>query len=220
MLPVKRIGGFFLWLLLCYVVLVIPWLGLPQAYAAAYRAVGNTVFGSFGRDTMARFRPLSDGKGMMDTEITLRNRWSDAVVRIPCDSRLTGYLATAEVIALILATPIPWSRRWKALLWGFLLVSMFVALRTGLILLYWLSSDSPLRLYELSPFWSRVLIYIFQITVVSPTLTFIMPVFIWVVATFRRGDLERWMGNITTVFSSDHPQRLAATRRGARRRGA
>ena len=112
---------------------------------------------------------------------------------MPHSARLTGYLPTAEVIALILALPIPWSRRWKALFWGLVLVNGFVVLRLEITLLYWFSGDRPFALYSPGPFWSEVLVGAREVVVVSPMLTFAVPVFIWILVTFRRGDLEQWM---------------------------
>jgi hypothetical protein len=187
--PPKRIAWFVARLVLFYTLLILPWPVLPQAYAAVYRTVSNVVFGSFGTEGVVRFqKPARPGK--MDSEIAIRRRASPVIGTTSHSARFTGYVPTAFVVALILATPLPWSRRGKALLWAMLLVHVFIALRQVINLLYWFSGDSPWCLFQPGPIWSSVLKALFGAVVVSPTLSFIAPIFIWLVATFRRADWQ------------------------------
>ncbi len=196
--PPRRIAWFLVRLVLSYAVLIAPWPVVPEAYAAAYRTVSNVVFGSFGAEGVVHFRkPL--GPSAMDTEIAIRRRSSPDVGTTSHSARFTGYVPTALVIALILATPLPWSRRGKALLWGMLLVHVFIALRQEINLLHWFSGDSPWCLYQPGPFWSSVLKRAFGAIVVSPTLSFIVPIFIWILATFRRAD---WQSGDSSVLTA------------------
>lgn len=195
MLPLKQIAGFFLRLVLFYALLAAPWPGLCESYATGYRAVANALFGSFGADGIVRFEPLSNGSQELDTEIIAGNLRTRAPPRSAHHStRLTGYLPTVEVIALIAATPIPWSRRWKALLWGLVLVNGLVVFRVAVALLFGFSGDHPTAMYSPNPFWSAVLTGVFRISVIWVNFSYVAPVFIWVVATFRRSDWERLLG--------------------------
>ncbi|MHC4093524.1 MAG: hypothetical protein ACYSVY_25170 [Planctomycetota bacterium] len=189
MLPPKRIAWFLFRLVLLYAVFIAPWPVVSEAYAAAYRAVSNVVFGSFGSEGEVRFRKPT-GPSAMDSEIAIRRPPSRVVGTTSHSARFTGYVPTAFVISLILATPLPWSRRGKALLWAMLLVHAFIALRLQITLLHWFCGDSPWCLYQPSPFWTSVLHRVFGAIAVSPTLSFIAPIFIWVVATFRRADWQ------------------------------
>ena len=127
-----------------------------------------------------------------DLELVIRKRGAPEVGRAPHNPVLTGYLAMVEVIALILATPIPWLRRCKALAWGMLLVHAFIWLRIEITLLHWFSGDSPLALYKPGPFWSKLLASVFELISVSPTSTFVVPIFIWILVSFRKSDFEGW----------------------------
>ena len=187
MWPRDRTVGFVLKLLLLYGLLAAPWPGVRGAYSVAYRAAANLVFGSFGGGVV-RFRASPSGREEMDAEIVIRNRRSPVAGTTPHNSRMTGYLPTAEVIALILATPIPWPRRWRALLWGVVLVHGFVALRLVITLLHWFSVEEPWALYDPSPFWGNVLSTLFEFAVLAPTCTFLVPALIWILVTFRRSD--------------------------------
>ncbi len=192
MLPPKQIVGFLLRLVLLYGILAVPWPAVQRAYSAAYAGVANVVFGSFGSDGRVRFQhpPNSDRPAAL--ELVIRKRGAPQIGRSPHDPILTGYLAIVEVIALILATPVPWSRRCKALVWGMLLVHAYIWLRLEITLLHWFSGDSPLALYKPGPFWSKLLASAFELISVSPTSTFVVPIFIWILVSFRKSDFEGW----------------------------
>ncbi len=188
--PRGLIARFFFRVLLFYGLLaLVPWTGLFEGYSAFSRAAGNAVFGSFGSGGMVRFRPLPEASGGMDTEIAIRNVRSPVVGRLPHSNRFSGYLPTVETAALILATPIAWPRRWKALLWGMLLINGFVALRIWITLLRGFSMDQPCALYHPSPFWREALTHLYNYVAISPTCSFVIPALIWILVSFRSSDL-------------------------------
>lgn len=195
MFPLRRIAGFFILVLIFYGLLMAPWPGVRKAYAACFRAVGSMVFGSFGAPDSVRFRPASQDGGEWDTEIVLSNPHTGAVGTVQHNSRRMGYVPTAVLISLVLATPLSWSRKSRALLWGLLLVNAFVALRLALVLLRDLSRDDPLCLFDLSPFTLKVLAWAVRALVMSHGSYFGFPVLIWILATFRRSD---WRGLFAT----------------------
>jgi hypothetical protein len=190
----KNLGKFFAVLVIVYGVLAVPWPFVRDAYGAVYRGVANAVFGSFGGDGVVRFEPATDPDATLDSEIRVRRRSGTVTGTTLHDSRLTGYLPTIQVVALILATPIAWSRRWKALLWGLLAVNLFVGLRLYVTLLRWFTGDAPWSLQDPGPFWTGVILTLFEVGVVSPTLTYVVPLFIWIVVTFRASDRELLAG--------------------------
>ena len=192
MFPLKRIAGFFLPLVIVYVLLAIPWPGLQEAYAAAFRVVGSKLFPSYGPDGAIRFRSIPVSAGMVDLEIDFANRQTDGQALVTHSARLTAYLPTVQVLALILATPIPWSRRWKALLLGLVLVNLFVLFRLWIVVLNIFCSDLPVGVVSLSPFWKAVLNTTYRVGVVWASCSFVVPIFIWILVAIRREDLQRW----------------------------
>lgn len=198
MLPIRLIGGFLLRVVVFYVLLAAPWPGLRQTYAAAYWAVGNAVFGSIASGGRVRFRaPPERDERKMDTAIIFVNVKTRASKSSLYNARFTAYLPTVETLALILATPIVWSRKWKALLWGLVLAHGLAALRVGIFLLHGFSGDDPNALYSPGPFWSQVLTQAHEMANIFISIMFVAPVFIWILVTFRRGDLEQWVTSAT-----------------------
>ena len=201
----KRIALFVVLSLGYYGLLtLVPWPGLREAYAGFYRAAGNLIFGSFGSEGMVRFEPLSSGPRVTDTDIIIRKRHPPVdgsphlQGRVNHSSWLIGYLPLAECSALILATPIPWQRRWKALLWGLILVNVFVVVRIWIVLLYWFGIDAPWALYDPSLFWGQVVSGLRAWLVKGPTCSFVIPALIWMLVCFRPSDFKAAIGDEET----------------------
>ena len=190
MFPPKGSAGFVLRVLVFYGLLVLPWPGLREAYSGLFRGGANVIFGPLGSEVRIWFGPPLDDFGPdKDVELALQRKGSNTVRATPINTRLTGYLPTASVIALILATPIRWSRRWKALLWGILWVNAFIALRLAITLLYALTSQPP-YIEGVTPFWSNVAYRIYEVAVRAPPTSFVVPVLIWILVVFRRRDSQ------------------------------
>ncbi len=184
--------GFFLRLILIYGLLIVPLPGLNPGYLAVFRAGGNLLFGSFGPSGTVRFVEESPPQDSWSTKMTFRNRLNGFGGGVFYKTR-HGYLATVLVLALILATPVSRRRKGWAILWGLLLANAFVTLRIYLGLVHLFSGPGdPMAMFSFSPFWKDALHLAVQISSVSPELTFVVPVFIWIVVTLRRGDLQRW----------------------------
>ena len=188
MRPARVLGGFFLRFIVVFVLLMAPWPGVSEAYAAFFRAGGNFLFSTFGPEGRVRFLPYADADAGQDTEVVLINRRTGAQVSIAGGSRLQGFNPTAFVLALILATPIPWSRRWQAAVFGLILINAYVALRVMLFLIAMFSSDSALALFSPGPIFRPILDFLYWVCVTSFAGWLIIPLPIWALVSFRRSD--------------------------------
>ncbi len=199
--------SFFLALFALFVVLYLPWPGLDSAYLACFRAAGNVLFGSIGPAGVVefvdeypakyeRFAPPAPAENW-PVRLILKNRRT-AKEKLQVYSARHGYLAAALTAALILATPIPWPRRARALLLGLILVNLFAALRIYLGLLSEFTGDNPIAQFHPGPFWKSALDLSVRMLTVSPEFTFVIPVFIWIAVTIRRRDVEAWRGGLSS----------------------
>lgn len=194
-MPTRRIMiGFFARLLILYAVLAAPWPGVRQAYARGYRAVAGVAFYKFGPVGRVLFEPLSDSGRLMDTRIQIINTRTGKSNVSDHRAEYFGYLPTAELIALVLATPIPWLRRFKAMLLALVLLHALMACRMTILLLFGFSGDRPWCQFEPDPFWAALLVGANTIIVKSTSFNFVAPVLIWIPVTVRRTDLHRWFG--------------------------
>jgi len=185
----KPIAAFFLKAALWYALLLFPWLGGARVYATAFRTAGNVLFRVFGSSGRVYFNPLPPGKER-DTEIVLENiKTRGARGTMDANSRRMGFMATAFLSALVLATPIPRPRRLVALVWGLVLISVFVAFKMYLQLVNAFSDDNVLAIYTFGAFTKTVVVALIKVFSMSPVTAYIAPVVIWVLVAFRRGDL-------------------------------
>ena len=173
-----------------YTVLVLPIPGVREAYRDGFLAVAQWVFHPFGQNGLVRFEPRT-GDAEMDAVVTMGKRGVYLGQPVAIDTGRVGYVPTVELIALVLATPIPWSRRWRALVLGLVLVSLFVVFRMWLVLLFTYSQDLPMRLYTPGPFWNKLLAGCNEFFFISPTCSFLVPALIWAVVSLRREDITR-----------------------------
>lgn len=113
-----------------------------------------------------------------------------------CDSLSYGYVPTVLFLALWLATPLTGPRRWRALGWGLFLVHAYVFLRLGFLLLWSVTTHVPACTsrevhpsFLASAWWVAGMSAAFR----SVRLSLLAPVeavLIWILACFRREDLE------------------------------
>ncbi|UCE60089.1 MAG: hypothetical protein JSU63_21925 [Phycisphaerales bacterium] len=190
MLTSKQIGLFILRLTLFFTVLAIPWPGTARAYSVLFCGSGNVLFATFWPQAVIEFQTVGADRDPAEVKIAVETLKPPAAQTTQLDARMTGYLPIAQVLALILATPIPWSRRWKALVWGFLLVNLFVAVRVWSILVFTLSSVAQhiTNLGELSADLISIL--------ASPTPAFLVPPLVWLLVVLRPADLARFSAEL------------------------
>lgn len=191
MFPIKKLSAFFLRCVVYYALLIAPWPGLMDAYRACFRSVGNRLFQSVGRGGSVSFEPYASEDHAEDTKLVftkVKHYRASADIRI--NSAYVGYRPTAFLLALVLASPVPWSRRGWALLSGLVLVGVFVAMRTWLRIIDIFSNDNALFLYTLAPWMKHTLRAGVLVLFRAPAAHYIVPMLIWMIVTFRRGDLQ------------------------------
>ena len=187
----KQVIRFMCLFAVVYVLLVSPWPGLGAAYSMFYRKGAAFLFGSFGSKGVVLFRPSGNSPYEIDMYFLDRERISadgkvnSLLVHHTC--RYAAYRHIVSVIALILATPIPFRRRAKALFWGLILMHCFIVLKLMVLISYTFNNE-PLSLLALNPFSERLLFVTHQLIIDSVSFNFIAPVFIWILVSFRRED--------------------------------
>jgi hypothetical protein len=179
---------FSLRLLLCYAVLIFPWPGLKQAYGALFRSAANAVVSPLVSTGKVEFVPAQVPNEAWDLEMRMSVPSSSRSWHAEYSSRAWGYLPTAAVIALIVATPIPWRRRIIALASGLLLIHVFIALRVAIAIAYGFSWGTD---GEVGILPRAVIEVLLQTVSASPVTSFVAPILVWVLVAFQAGDLRR-----------------------------
>ncbi|MCP4590790.1 MAG: hypothetical protein GY842_08595 [bacterium] len=196
--PPKLFRHFAIRLVLAFGLLLIPWPGLADGYAAMFRSVEQVLLGSVwprGGAEFARLEigalpqgyPLPPNVHMLDTVIRLHNRPARLTGYAFNSSRQVGYLSTITLVALVIATPLPWRRKRWALLWGLLFVYAYAFIRVGVYIGNNFSGTAPPSLYVMTASSKGVLDYVARS--ILPAGTFVVPLVVWILVTFRRADL-------------------------------
>jgi len=186
--PVKLILFFLLKCTLLYALFVSPLPGVGDAYRRCFRAVGNAVFYTAGSTGLVQFEALERGPEGKDTRVVLENRRDRYKGALEIRSLYYGYRPTVFLVALILATPISWSRRGRALLWGLLWINAFVLLRVWLRITDAFCDPKMLGLYNLSELWRSLLHGVMLVISRAPATAYFAPLLVWGLVTFRRDD--------------------------------
>jgi hypothetical protein len=204
MKPLKPALGFLLRFLVVFVLLMAPWPGWRGTYATGFSTVANLLFARFGNDGIVHFKPAQPDKAH-DLEIVLRNRSNNTEYVFEGSARLQGYKPMAFALALTLASPIPWRRRGRAAVWVLLLIHVYVVCRVLIFLLAAFSGDNTLALFWPGAWVRGLLDFLHWLVVISFAGWLILPLPIWILATFHRADWAALANKPHTTQPHDDP---------------
>lgn len=201
------IAMFFGIFVLVFSAMMAPIPAVQHTYAAFFRSVGNLVFAEPGDEARCSFVALNRPDGRMDTEIQLTNLRTTTTAKMNTSSRFTGYVPTAIVLALILASPIRLKQKAWAFVWGLLACQVYLVLRIGTGVLRRFTMSDDLAIWTPGPIANFLIEAMFDIFVVSAIGGFILPILIWVLVTFRRHDWYRLQNTGGASFRRFVPRR-------------
>lgn len=184
------ISLFFLKLLFWYGLFLALWTAVDGTYAAAFQSVGTRVFRTFFPAWNVVLRAKSNPTSTWDSELVLHNAKTGSTGAQPFGTRYQGFAPTSMLLSFILASPIPWKRRWQAMLWGMILVHLWIAFAVWLMIVKGYSGANTLAMYHFGPFVSASISYVTFLVTESTAPRYLVPIFFWIAVTFRRGDWE------------------------------
>lgn len=200
---VRFLLAFAVW----YAVLIIPWPGWNEIYGNYFRWLGQTTLGGTHGDRIVRFEktkePIRPG---LTTTILIANRKQFSpdgrgpIYPLQAETRSIGWMPTAFLIALVLATPVPWGRRLVSLTVGLLLVNAYVVFCLGIWI--WHSSKKA-QLVSFAPLTEAIAGGLEYTLITQLGATFAVPVVIWLLVTFRKGDFDLLWDELETTT---HPE--------------
>jgi hypothetical protein len=110
------------------------------------------------------------------------------VALLELNTRSVGWLPTALTIALIVATPVRWRRRSWALLWGMLLIKLFIL---SSVAVYIWNESTTVSLVTLSPVAKQIADGLEYTLISQLGISFSIPVLVWIAVLFRGQDFRR-----------------------------
>ncbi len=173
----RAFRGLVLRFAIAYAILILPWPPVRQIYGSCYRVIARICFAQFHAATV-EFKAAA---GENDTQLTMQPQGSPRVAHLNLDSRRDGWRATAFMLALVCASPVPRARRLRALGWGLLASQAFAAARIGctlgLLFAPLVTSGAP------APAWAVLGSRVLRSDVA-------VPVLLWILVTFRAQDWQ------------------------------
>jgi hypothetical protein len=177
----KMLGQFLLRFAILFGVMVCPWPGHHQIISQSFRGETRFVLSLTLPNNSWRVQPFSDPKfpGLDVLVLAARPKGhgpdtANPVAQIPFDSGSQGWIPVAMLIALVVATPLPWRARGKALLAGFCLLEIMI-IATILV------SVSHSLAGETAPAWFRgSLLYANHLLVENIWFNFVPSLLLWV----------------------------------------
>ncbi len=170
-------------------------------YGGFFRTLGGWVYGKKDRVSEVSFEPLRRGDDSSRTRVVIVNEalmkpdGSGPVRNLDIGTRGFGSMPLAILISLILASPVSWPRRCRAMLWGMFWQQVAVFLILGYCI--WLDS-SEVGLVAFSAIGKDLATGIKNSLAGGLSIAF--PIVIWLVVTFRSGDLAyMWKQNIVVA---------------------
>lgn len=193
MLRSKTLLLFLLKAIVIYGLLSAPFSYFDETYGKFYRKVATASFGKFRETGVVLFSEMKDPvmthTNMANYLLVLPNGTYDTAA-IDINTRILGYLPTILLIALVLASPVPWKRKLFALVTGLILVMLLILFKHWISLL-WLSEQNPfLKLTHFTGLSKKILTFV---NAFISTYSFTVPYFvvgIWLLVTFRVEDLK------------------------------
>jgi hypothetical protein len=165
-----------------YTLLIIPWPGIQGFYRSLLVAGGQILFGGVTPSGTVRFEGLdrpTDAE-RADMVISVRHKQEAGWIETSVNSRQVGYLPTVVLVSLVMATPIRWARRARALCWGLLAVYAFIAARFALILIAGHSHELISADSHQPSTWGQLCSVAMKCVSTGQGLSYIVPILIWV----------------------------------------
>lgn len=190
-MPSKPIIGFFLRFVLLYGVLMGLWPVAYDAYGVFFKGGTELLYGSLGSSRAVQLRPLPPAERLdeNDTQLIFKTgasrNWNSTKISV----RDIGYLSTVVVVSLCLATPIPWRRRFRALLAGLVLLHAVIAMRLGILIAALFNWASPDPWFTPDTFWGKAVDAGIVRFALGQPIAYIVSILIWMLVSLRRDDL-------------------------------
>jgi hypothetical protein len=167
--------------------------------------VGNAVFAHRDSPFYVKFEALPPRETrapettIVVANLALRNAQRETPARhLDVDLRGVAWVPLVWLAALILASPVPGRRKAVAFFWGMLAIHAFILFSLGVYIVNQSDAASGLHLVELSSWAKELTDELENILITQMGASFVVPVLLWILVTFRREDVENLLEEIGT----------------------
>ena len=172
-----------------YAILLVPWPALNEAAATYLRALGVVVYGGISDRRELDFESLPAAQHADKLRVVIVNRslmnkeGAGPVRNLDFDAAGLVVRPLALIGALVICTPVSWKRRMEAFLWCVFGEQVIIVGVLGFCIWH---ESSEISLVALSPFCKQIALSVREMLVAQLDLA--VPILLWIVVMFRRGD--------------------------------
>ena len=200
--PYVHFAGLFL--LIYFLLIVIPFFS-SGIYTPFMVRMSNIFFQNTGDSGFVIFSKVKTDAADTRFAFTSRNNASGGkatAVTSDFSMHYRGFLPSALLTALILASPVIRRRRIIAWIAGMSLLQIFVLIKIWLQLVFHFARHPEMNVHIYGETITRALLFLYRNLVVTPEPTLLLCVLIWIPVTFRKDDLatllpEHFRGSVT-----------------------
>jgi hypothetical protein len=209
MIDYKAIRKFFAWFLLSYVILLLP-AGFDHVYNRLVNRVSNQVFNRLNNKEVVLLKEANHHDSAYDTKLYLsshsfkmndKDDYKGVIFQL--NLRRIGFIATALLISLIIATPVSLKRKFTAFTIGFVMMLLFVLVKLRIMILYSYSVTSSLNLHQ-DPNEVKHIKFWDEIFGALNTNGYYFAMLVWIFVCFRKKDWQTMKENFLNVNPLRH----------------
>ena len=192
--PMRTALGMLIKATLIYIALMFAWKPVAPVVAMVFRGTSNIAAAGVYRGAI-QIRYTAGAIGNRDADTIIR--YQDLKQRVESDIQSSSwyyaFVPMCMIVALVVATPIPWKRRARAL--ALAIVIMLVLMMLGQIVIVYdkltgVPVGSPI---QVGPTWERIIATVASIFAELPG-SFFIPILVYALVTFRRWELITLFG--------------------------
>ena len=192
-----------------YIFFLLPQVGFDRKYEKIFRSLGNNIYNGKNQEEVIFLKEVQTKE--YDTKLylskkSLRDKNDDYKGTIfPMKVRRIGFIATAFLISLIIATPLSWKRKFLALLFGTIGMLFFAMIKLRVIMLHFYAESKWVGLHQAPEEVKRIEFWN-EIFGRSNTNSYYVAIILWFILCFGKKEWQKLNGTFSNLGVKPAPK--------------
>jgi hypothetical protein len=190
----KIILLFVVKIVIIFSVLNIPQLKMDKVLDEYYIHFGNKFYRTFKSAGHVMFKQSDEADKiqiLVGNKKKFMTKGENQIAWTKISTKISDFVPLSLLLALVLASPVNMKRKLTGILMGIALFTILMLFKQWIIIMNICDQNAWLQLTHLSHFQSNLIEGIYMRMVMPTGATLMIAVFIWLLVTFRRVDVER-----------------------------
>jgi hypothetical protein len=190
----KVILIFVVKIVVIFSILNIPQLKMDEVFDKYYIHFGNKFYHTFRSVGRVMFRQSDEAdklQVLVGNKKTFVANGENQIAWTKISTKISDFVPLSLLLALVWASPVNGKRKLIGTAMGIAFFTVIMLFKQWIIIMNLCDQNAWLQLTQHSSFQSNLIDSIYMRMIMPTGATLMIAVFIWLVVTFRRGDLER-----------------------------